>query len=79
MISKHQSYFNPLPDPELEALAAFLYQEWQKHEAIIAEWSQRIIRPWSDLEPDIQRSYRAMAIAARELQLGLEVAGALKC
>jgi hypothetical protein len=58
-------YFYPLSEPE-EKLAAFLHRRWQEHEAVVAQWSDPTPRPWESLEPDQQRGYRAMAMAAME-------------
>lgn len=59
-------YFLPLPDERLERLAAHLHRRWQEHEAVVAQWSNPTPLPWDKLEPDVQRGYRAMAVAADE-------------
>jgi len=59
-------YFHPLPDLRAESLAAHLYLYWQQHEAMVAEWIEKMPLPWNGLEPDQQRSYRALAMAALE-------------
>src|SRR4029078_7891677 len=58
-------YFHPIPGAG-EDLAAHLYRRWQEHEAVVAEWTDPTPRKWLNLEPDIQRGYRAMAVAAIE-------------
>jgi hypothetical protein len=63
-IEAARSYFSPLPDPAAEQLAAHLYRRHREHEAIIAEWTDPTFPPWESVEPDIQRSYRAIAVAA---------------
>jgi hypothetical protein len=59
-------FFHPLADARTERLAAHLHLRWQEHEAAVAGWSDPIPVPWEKLEPDIQRGYRAIAIAAIE-------------
>jgi hypothetical protein len=59
-------YFQSLPDARQEALAVHLHLRWQQHEARVAGWTDPTPRPWTSLEPDQQRSYRAMAVAAME-------------
>jgi hypothetical protein len=55
-------FFRPLPSKEAEALAEHMYDRWCSHEAVVAEWVNYIPRKWEELEPDIQRGYRAMAL-----------------
>jgi hypothetical protein len=59
-------YFHPLPE-RAELLAAHLHKRWQEHEAEVAQWSDKKPRSWESLEPDQQRGYRAIAVAALEL------------
>jgi hypothetical protein len=56
-------YFLPFKNKKLERLAKILYEDLWDHEMEVAGCVKEIL-PWDLVEPDMQRGYRAMAVAA---------------